>query len=129
MAKIKKKILLVDDEPDILMVMTAILVNSGYEVITATSGKEAIALAETKSPDLILLDIVMPGMDGVATTDILRNKSSTRDIPIAYLSNLVEEKQLIEERLLGSKIGNLIFIPKTYTSEKILEIVNQFLSK
>lgn len=125
----KKKILIVDDEPDILTVMAAILSNAGFNVVQALSGKEAVALAESESPDLILLDIKMPGMDGVVVTDILRSKDSTRDIPIAYLTNLVEERQLIEHRILGSKIGNLFFIPKTYSAKKIIELVNLSLEK
>ena len=123
----KKKILLVDDEADMLIVMEAILHNGGFDVVKASSGKEAIGLAEAERPDLILLDIKMPQMDGVATTDVLKAKSSTREIPIAYLSNLVNEKQLVEGRVLGGKICNLFFIPKTYPAEKILKVVNHCL--
>ncbi|MFH1868605.1 MAG: response regulator [Candidatus Omnitrophota bacterium] len=127
--KKKSKILIVDDDPDILTVMEAVLLNAGFDVIKAFGGREAIGLAEANHPDLILLDVRMPGMDGVETTDILRNKSATKDIPIAYLTNLVEEKQLIENRILGSKIGNLFFIPKTYSSKKIIEMINLTLRK
>ena len=123
----KKKILLVDDEADMLTVMGAVLHNGGFDVIKASSGKEAVGLAKTERPDLILLDLKMPQMDGVATTDVLKSKSATREIPIAYLSNLIDEKQLVKSRALGSKIGNLFFIPKTYSPEKILKIVNHCL--
>ncbi len=123
----KKKILLVDDELDMLNVMGAMLRDGGFDVIQTTNSKESITLAETEKPDLILLDIKMPEMDGVMTTDVLKNRPSTRDIPIAYLSNLVDEKQLVEDRTLGSKIGNLFFIPKTYPADKILEIVTRCL--
>jgi CheY-like chemotaxis protein len=125
----KKKILLVDDDPDILTVMGAILDNAGYDVLKAYGGREAITMAEAGHPDLILLDIRMPGMDGVETTDILRSKASTRDIPIAYLTNLVEEKQLVENHILGSRIGNVVFIPKTYSTEKILELIRLSLER
>lgn len=121
----KKKILIVDDEPDMLDVMSAVLSNGGFDVIKSLTGKEAIKLAETEHPDMILLDIKMPIMDGVKTTDILKSKSSTRNIPIAYLSNLVEEKQLVQGRLIGSKIGNIFFIPKQYPPEKIINIIKQ----
>jgi len=123
MADKKKKILLVDDEPDLLEVMEAILHMGGYDVIRASSGKEALKLAEAEHPDLILLDIKMPEMDGVQTTDLLRNHESTRDIRIVYLSNVVHDKEVVEGHVMGSKIGDLYFIPKTYKADKILEIV------
>ncbi|MFC1807118.1 response regulator [Candidatus Omnitrophota bacterium] len=121
----KKRILIVDDEPDLLSVMVAILRDGGFEVIPASSGSEAVTLAETEQPDLILLDIKMPKMDGVMTTDLLRGKDATHHIPIAYLSNLVEEKQLVQDRVVGSRIGNMFFIPKTLPGEKIIELINQ----
>lgn len=125
--KKKKKILIVDDEPDLLTVMGATLTFGGFDVVKALSGKEAILLADAEHPDLILLDIRMPGMDGVKTTDILRSRDSTRNIPIVYLSNLVEDKQVVAGHVLGSKIGDLFFIPKTYSAEKIIEIVHEAL--
>ncbi|MFH1753689.1 MAG: response regulator [Candidatus Omnitrophota bacterium] len=125
MADKRKKLLLVDDEPDILAVMAAILRNGGYDVIQARSGEEALSLAEAQKPDLILLDIKMPGMDGVKTTDALKNNPKTKNIPIAYLTNLVEEDEVLDGHVLGSRIGGLYFIPKTYGSEKILELVKE----
>ncbi len=121
----KKKLLIVDDEPDMLAVMVAILRNGGYDVIQASCGSEAINLAVSERPDLILLDIKMPGMDGVKTTDALKNNPETKDIPIAYLTNLVEEDEVLNGHVMGSKIGNLYFIPKTYKAEKIIELVQQ----
>ena len=65
MDKKKIKILLVDDEPDILEFMSYNLSNEGYKVYTATNGEEAIEKAKSKSPNLILLDVMMPVMDGI----------------------------------------------------------------
>jgi CheY-like chemotaxis protein len=121
----KKKILIVDDEPDMLTIMAAILHNGGYDVVKASSGKQGVALAQSEQPDLILLDIRMPEMDGVQTTDLLKNNESTRGIPIAYLTNLVEEEEVADGHVLGSKIGDLYFIPKTYRPEKIIELIKQ----
>ena len=129
MEKVQKKILLVDDSKDILDAIGLMLSEAGYNVIKASSGKEAIPLAETEQPDLILLDIKMPEMDGVKTTDILRSHRSTGNIPIAYLSSLVSEKQAQGGHVLGSKIGNLFFIPKTSSREKILELIEKSLEK
>jgi CheY-like chemotaxis protein len=119
----KKKILIVDDEADMLETMAFILSKAGYDIIKASRGKDAIALAQSEHPDLILLDIKMPEMDGVNTSDILRSHQSTGAIPIAYLSSLVSEKQVKDGHVLGSKIGDLYFIPKTYSAEKIVELV------
>ncbi len=121
----KKKILIVDDDADTLTVMEAILLNAGYNVIKTTSGREAVGLAQTGQPDMILLDIKKPDMDGVKTTDDLKGNQSTRDIPIAYLSNVVEEEEVTDGHVLGSKIGNLYFIPKSYEPDQIVELVRQ----
>ena len=125
----KKKILIVDDEKDTLESMTFILSHAGYNVLTATSGKEAILLAQDELPDLILLDIRMPEMDGVKTTDILKSYHATAKIPIAYLSSVVSERDVKDGHVLGSKIGDLHFIPKTYSPEKIIEFVKRSLEQ
>jgi len=116
--KMKKKILIVDDEPDMLFIFEQILLRAGYEVIKARGGQEAINLARSQTPDLILLDIKMPGMDGVETTDYLKDHKSTREIPIVYLSSLVHQDQVEHGHVLGSKIGNLYFLSKTPALKK-----------
>ena len=70
----KIKVLIVDDEPDILEFLHYNLSRNGYTTVQATNGKEAIKIADTEIPDLILLDIMMPGMDGVETCYELRKK-------------------------------------------------------
>jgi two-component system alkaline phosphatase synthesis response regulator PhoP len=125
MPETKKKILIVDDEPDILEVMEAILANAGFEILKAGNGRDALILARDEQPDLILLDIKMPEMDGEAITEILRNSPLTRNIRIAYLSNLVHERQVRDGHVTGSKIGDLYFIPKTYSADRIIELVNR----
>jgi CheY-like chemotaxis protein len=121
----KKKILIVDDELDMLYIFGEILSQAGYDVIKASNGQDAIDMAKDQHPDLIVLDIRMPGMDGIQTTDILKDCTATRDIHIIYLSNLVHEDQAEHGRVLGGKIGNLYFIPKTASKEEILEIVRK----
>ena len=121
-----KRVLIVDDEQDILDILEAILSDAGYEVTKALGGREAIVLAQKNHPDLIMLDIKMPGMDGSQTTDILRNYSSTRDIPIVYLSSLVHKDDVEEDgHILGSRVGDMYFIPKTATPADILDIVQK----
>ena len=81
-----KKILIVDDEPDILEFLQYNLRKEGYEVVTAGDGKQAIAVAERERPQLIILDIMMPELDGVETCRILRSRKEFADTPIAFLT-------------------------------------------
>ena len=82
----KHKILIVDDEPDILEFMQYNLEKEGFEVFLAASGKEAIEVAKKQLPDLIILDVMMPGMDGIEICRELRNDSRLGDTIIAFLT-------------------------------------------
>ncbi|GAB4375951.1 MAG: response regulator transcription factor [Salibacteraceae bacterium] len=82
----RKRILVVDDEQDILEFLSYNLTKEGARVYTASNGLEAIAIARSKKPDLILLDVMMPEMDGVETCIQLREKPETRDTIIAFLT-------------------------------------------
>lgn len=121
----KKRILIVDDEVDTLNIFGEILSRAGYEVLKASNGTDAVTIAKNQLPDLIMLDIKMPGMDGVAATDILKENKTTRNIPIIYLTSLVREEQVEHGHVLGSKIGNLFFIPKSASKEELLQIVRE----
>jgi two-component system alkaline phosphatase synthesis response regulator PhoP len=82
----RKKILIVDDEPDILEFLQYNLKKEGYHVVTAPDGKQALELAQAEKPDLIILDIMMPEMDGVETCRTLRSMKEFADTPIAFLT-------------------------------------------
>jgi putative two-component system response regulator len=81
-----KTVLIVDDEPDIRRLLTHTLENRGFRVLAAEGGLEALALAEAGTPDLIVLDVMMPGMDGHAVHDRLRSRPETATTPIVFLS-------------------------------------------
>lgn len=87
----KIKVLIVDDEPDILEFLHYNLSRNGYTTVQATNGKEAIKIADTEIPDLILLDIMMPGMDGVETCYELRKNDKLKNTLIAILTARSEE--------------------------------------
>jgi len=87
----KFKVLIVDDEPDILEFLHYNLSRSGFTTVQATNGKDAIKLADTEIPDLILLDIMMPGMDGVETCYEMRKNAKLRNTLIAFLTARSEE--------------------------------------
>lgn len=82
----KYKILIVDDEPDILEFMQYNLEKEGFEVFLASSGKQALEVAKQELPDLIILDVMMPGMDGMETCRELRSDPRLRDTIIAFLT-------------------------------------------
>lgn len=86
-----RKILLVDDEPHILLVVQKRLEHLGYEVITANNGKEALVAAREGKPDLILLDILMPEMDGVACLQNLQIDKDLQHIPVVMLTAKVQD--------------------------------------
>ncbi len=76
------KILLVDDEPDIQQILSARLENAGYQVVSAENGEEALLLAEKENPDVVLLDVMMPGMDGFEVCERLKEDNSQGKIVI-----------------------------------------------
>ena len=119
----KFKILLVDDEPDILEIISYTLINEGYSVYTAANGIEAIDLARKINPTLIILDVMMPQMDGVEACEIIRNDSEIGDTIITFLSARGEDysqiagfnagaddyiTKPIKPRVLKSKIKSLL---------------------
>jgi two-component system, OmpR family, alkaline phosphatase synthesis response regulator PhoP len=81
-----EKILLVDDEPDIIEFLGYNLTKEGYDVTTCSNGKEAVILAKKVNPDLIILDVMMPEMDGIETCHEIRNSEGLKDTLIAFLS-------------------------------------------
>lgn len=82
----KKTILLVDDEPDILFVISRILEKDGYKVISAESGEECLEKLKNTNPDLILLDVMMPGLDGWETCSRIKSDKKKSNIPIVMLT-------------------------------------------
>ncbi|MFH1799395.1 MAG: response regulator [Candidatus Omnitrophota bacterium] len=87
------KILVVDNEKEIVKLMQKILAKEGFEVLTAFNGEECLELAEKERPNLILIDIHMPGMDGGMVVQNLKSKEETKNIPFIYLTGLINEKE------------------------------------
>ncbi len=113
----KKKILIVDDEPDVLILLGERLTKAGYDIIKATSGKDAIDTAGKRMPDLIIMDIAMPGMDGSEAASVLRADPKTKDIPIVFLTCLFTKQ---EEKVCGHSLGQNFFIAKPYDVNELL---------
>lgn len=116
------KILVVDDEKDILTVLEKRLSGAGYFVIKADNGEDALRLAKDERPDLVLLDIVMPDMDGAQVAEALRNNPITKDIPIVFLTCLFTKE---DEKMQGHKMGGNFFVAKPYNPQELLEEIRQ----
>lgn len=120
-----KKILVVDDEPDLVSMLKARLEANNYEVATAFDGEEGLSKAKKEKPDLIVLDIMMPKMDGMMLAEALKQGKETADIPIIFLTCLAEG---IETKSRASKIGNNIFVGKPFDASELLSMVNQVMN-
>lgn len=111
-----KKILVVDDEDDILHFLELVLREKGYDVATASGGHEALTKAQLEQPNLILLDIMMPQMDGWEVLKLLRVDEETADIPVAMLSARTEAK----DRVQGLQEGAIDYICKPFSLQDLL---------
>ena len=120
-----KSILVVDDEKEVLDVTKNILTRNQYSVLTASKGKDALALAKANRPDLILLDIVMPDMDGRDVLVELRKDPDTKDIPIIFVTARGEQF----ERDYGLELGAHEYISKPCDATFLLRQVESVLSK
>ena len=110
------EILIVDDTPENLSVLRQILSSEGYIVRPALSGEIALRAVESDIPDLILLDIMMPGMDGYEVCEKLKSNEKTRDVPIIFISALNKT----EDKVKGFETGGVDYISKPFHTEEVL---------
>jgi CheY-like chemotaxis protein len=92
--KMKKKVLLVDDSNTVLMMERMILAKGPFEIVTARDGIEAIAKSKSERPDVILLDVMMPNLDGLSACAAIRAQPETADIPIIMVTTRGEEQNI-----------------------------------
>ena len=121
----KIKILLVDDEKDLVDAVRSLLEERGYTIDYANDGIAALEIIKKDPPDLILLDIVMPNMDGITLLKKLKEKDETKDIPIIMLT--VKDGQA--NRNLGLSSGAYEYISKPYDSLVLLRQIRNLLEK
>ena len=112
----KKKILVVDDEDDILTFLGLVLQEKGYEVLKAGGGQEALTQAQMAKPDLVLLDIMMPEMDGWEVLKLLRVDEATAKVPVAMLSARTDA----QDRVQGLQEGAVDYIFKPFSLQDLL---------
>ena len=111
------RVLVVDDEPLICWTLRDHLVDEGYSVAVAANADEALAAIETETPDVILLDVRMPGVDGFAVCRQLKAQPATREIPVIFLSALDQ----IEDKAQGFAAGGVDYVTKPYMVRPALQ--------
>jgi two-component system alkaline phosphatase synthesis response regulator PhoP len=110
---LSKKILVVDDEPEIVKLVRAYLEQAGFSVVTAAEGQEALAVFRHEYPNLVILDLNLPGMDGL---DVCRALRRTSDVPIIMLTARIEET----DRLIGLELGADDYVVKPFSPREIV---------
>jgi CheY-like chemotaxis protein len=123
MHKERREILVVDDDKVTLRTLENILMREGFAVIPLSLGREAVRIAKDRSPALIILDIMMPDMDGGDVASILKNDPETKNIPIIFLSSLVTKR----EEQSNSRAHGLYFIAKPFEREDLLEKIKSYI--
>lgn len=121
----KERILVVDDEEDILELVRFNLAREGYPVICTTSGEETLKIARKEPPDLIVLDLMLPGMDGLEVARTLKNDTQTKDIPIVMLTAKGEEADIVT----GLELGADDYITKPFSPRILVARVKAVLRR
>ncbi len=122
METMAKKILVVDDEPEILEICKDYLHAGGFDVVTAGDGPQGLAQARSQKPDLVVLDLMLPGMDGLDVCRSLRHESN---IPIVMLTARIEEA----DRLIGLELGADDYITKPFSPRELVARVRTVLRR
>ena len=120
-----KNILIVDDEKDILELIKFNISNNGYNCFCAENGEAAIKLAKNKIPDLIILDLMLPGIDGLDVCRILKNNKETKNIPILMLTAKTSDENIIE----GLEAGADDYVTKPFSIKVLLARVENLLRR
>jgi DNA-binding response OmpR family regulator len=119
------KILIVDDDPNILLSLDYLMRKNGFHVFVARNGAEALELIETEIPELVLLDIMMPDVDGYEICKEVQSKEWSKHIKIIFLSAKSKDADIQK----GIELGAVAYITKPFSSKQLLAEVQQHLSK
>jgi len=117
----KKRVLIVDDEPVVRQLVRQML-SKDYNVLEAQNGEEAISIARSQKPDTILMDMLMPKMDGLTACYIIKTSRSTRAIPVVMLTAIGYE---LNKKLSRDVMGADGYITKPFTREALLQAISQ----
>ena len=121
--KKNKRILIADDDEATLKMVKMILTDAGYYVYVAANGEDAVKIAKDKIPDLVITDIMMPGIDGGEVANILKKESTTKHIPVFFLSSLIQKDE--EKYFFKKKIHH--YLAKPVNRKDLLNRIESYL--
>jgi two-component system sensor histidine kinase/response regulator len=116
-------VLIVDDNPNNIKILALQLRSFQYKIVIATNGEQAIEMVEKTNPDIILLDVMMPKMDGFETCKIIKSKSEYHDIPVIFITALNDSESLVK----GFKVGGVDYITKPFNKDELISRVKTHL--
>jgi len=114
-----KKVLLVDDDPDILVLNQTVVEENGFEPVTAENGEQGLALARSEKPDAIVLDILMPRQSGIKMYRALKLDDTLKDIPVVVLSGIARKSFLKSQDILSGSDGRQVPEPEIYLEKPV----------
>lgn len=118
-----KKILIVDDEPNILMALEYTFKKNNFEVFIARDGQEALDILKNQQPDIIILDVMMPNVDGFETLKQIKNDERLQHCKVLFLSAKNKEKDIEK----GLELGANLYVVKPFSIKKLVEQVHELL--
>jgi len=118
------KVLVIDDEPPIRLLCRVNLEAEGMQVLEAPDGPTGLELARTEGPDAILLDVMMPGLDGWTVAERLLDDEETREIPVVFLTARAD----VRDRVRGMDLGGLDYITKPFNPVELASLVRQVIA-
>lgn len=121
--EMKKKILIVDDEPNIIMSLEYTFKKNNFEVFIARDGQEALDILETKVPNVIILDVMMPNVDGYATLEAIKKDQKLAECKVIFLSAKNKESDIQK----GLDLGANAYMTKPFSLKKLIDKVNDLL--
>lgn len=119
-----KRILIIDDDVAMLRLFGDFLSKEGFEIVTANNGNDGVRLAIEKIPDLIILDVMMPGKDGGQVGRELLDNNKTKNIPVIFLTGLVSEEEVGKD---GDKIAKRFYMSKSTDKKEIIKKIKEII--
>lgn len=117
-----KKILIIDDEKNILLTLEVLLKKEKFKVLEATNGIDGLKIAQEEIPGLILLDVILPGMNGYLVCEALKQNIKTKDIPVVFISAKSQDKDIKK----AFEMGAADYVVKPFTHKKIKKIIKKY---
>jgi twitching motility two-component system response regulator PilH len=119
----KVKVMVVDDSPTDLKLMSAPFLSQAYDLVTATDGEEALKKAETEKPDLVILDVIMPKLNGFKVCRQIKSSAQLKNIKVILLTSKSQES----DKFWGEKQGADAYMTKPFTGEHLMTVASQLM--